>query len=85
MMMPQNKSVPSSQECVRNETKNPPTIFWNKVRPRIPEENGAKIPLTLPQPKDTKRIPKTDDQGKIKKIRWGDVTRTGQQYRKCLF
>ena len=38
-----------------------------------PEENGSFIPLTLPQPIDTVRIPKAYDQGKTKKVTWGEM------------
>lgn len=82
MMIPKNESVASSQECIGNKAKKPPKTLWNKVRPRIPEENRAKILLTLPQPKDTKRIPKAYDQGRTKKVRWEDLTRAGQQERR---
>ena len=45
----------------------PPTILWTKVKPRIPGENGAKIPMMFPQTEDTPRISEADGQGKIKK------------------
>ena len=45
-------------------------MLQSNVRPRIPEESGAKIPMTLPQTEDAPRIPKADNQRNTKKVRW---------------
>ena len=52
---------------VGNKANKPPTILQSKVRPRIMQENGAKILVMWPQAEDTPRIPDADGQGRMKK------------------
>ena len=41
--------------------------------PTVPQNNGAKIPVTWSQKEDTITIPEEDIQGRMKKVRWNDV------------
>ena len=73
MMIPQNKSMISSQECVENNIKLQPTTLQLMEGPKIRSAVGSKIPLTWSQKEDTQRIPKMNTQAWTKKVRWSDM------------
>ena len=66
LMIQPNKSVISPHECVGFNAKMPPTCLWCKARQRIPQNNEAKIWVTLSQ-KDE------DTKGLMKEVRWSDM------------
>ena len=73
MMLQQNESVLSSQECVVCDAEMLLTIVQSNAGPKIQKYSGSKIQVTQSQKVDTRGIQKEGTQVWPMKVRWSDL------------